>query len=71
MHLSGISASISCPWYLFVPDVFYLQGSDEEKKDILQAYEKRKGKMSAVIDSIMLATEGERTENDRSWLLRC
>lgn len=39
--------------------MFYGQGSDEERKDILEAYEKRKGKMSDVIDSIMLATEGE------------
>eukprot|EP00904_Undaria_pinnatifida_P012197 jgi/Undpi1/8107/HiC_scaffold_24.g10579.m1 len=35
------------------------KGSDEEKKDILEAYEKRKGNMSAVIDSIMLATEAD------------
>lgn len=49
--------------------MFDVQGSDEEKKDILEAYEKRKGKMSDIIDSIMLATEGERAETDCCWLL--
>ena len=49
--------------------MFYGQGSDEERKDILEAYEKRKGKMSDVIDSIMLATEGEWTEIGCCFLL--
>lgn len=34
----------------------YLQGSNEEKRDVLEAYEKHKGKMSAIVDSIMLGT---------------
>ncbi|CAM9456550.1 unnamed protein product, partial [Pylaiella littoralis] len=32
------------------------KGSNEEKRDVLEAYEKHKGKMSAIVDSIMLGT---------------
>eukprot|EP00752_Nemacystus_decipiens_P011882 g10536.t1 len=35
------------------------KGSDEEKRDVLEAYKKHKGKMSAVVDSIMLGTEAD------------
>ena len=34
------------------------QRSQEERDDVLDAYKKCRGEMSAMIDSIMLATEG-------------
>lgn len=38
---------------------FCLQGSDEEKRDVLGAYKKHKGKMAAVMDSTMLASAAD------------
>ncbi|CAM9421428.1 unnamed protein product [Ectocarpus fasciculatus] len=35
------------------------QGSDEEKRDVLGAYKKHKGKMAAVMDSTMLASAAD------------
>lgn len=35
------------------------QGSDEEKRDVLEAYKKHKGKMGAIVDSIMLGSEAD------------
>lgn len=35
------------------------QGSNEEKRDVLEAYKNHKGKMGAIVDSIMLATEAD------------
>lgn len=35
------------------------QGSDEEAGHVLDAYNKYKGNMRAVIDSVMLATDGK------------
>lgn len=35
------------------------QGSDEEKRDVLEAYKKHKGKMGAVVNSIMLGTTAD------------
>lgn len=38
-----------------------LQGSEEEGQDVLKAYVEAKGKMSTILDSVMLATAGGRT----------
>lgn len=36
-----------------------LQGSDEERQDVVQAYKKHKGSMAAIVDSIMLASPAD------------
>lgn len=35
------------------------QGSDEERRDVVEAYKKHKGKMTAVTNSIMLASPAD------------
>lgn len=56
MSPRATAARTRCAYRVF----FASQGSQEETKDVLEAYKICKGKMLGIIDSIMLATEGAR-----------